>query len=640
MEYQIEIVEGHIVRIQYTAPEGFSQIWNIYLENIFWGGKITFPMHVTGNAVDRILWLKDLSDEEFRKTGEFRAKGPSTGVVCVYTGKKRDEMYFIMFTNRGQMYKRFVHYSHRAEKVCLWREYFDIVFQGCIYSDKAKDFKLDHATLVVDQNHRYPIAYRLETQKRYVRSHFRIPLNSIISQETPINNPIHIEAEVMGEILEFNIGRKKKRRRPGKYSYVPITGIYFGDKALFVRGNVNQNYTLVVRDKDPAEYEKEFQVYEKGLRSFFMYHMGRIRRRIQRLPVNLYFEKNSMKAEEGTYEIFENAWESKHSENYFILDRHSPQWEELSKHPGVVAKYSGLYYQLLYRADCFISTETPSHLNVHRAINPYVRMALLDKKFVFLQHGVTYLKCQGAGSVFRKGHEGEPDLVMVGSEKEAEAISGMLHIPKERCCITGLPIFSLLEYKHIREQSEDIVSIMLTWRPSEEHMLTHFEDSSYYRKVWETYQMLVHCMPLNCIRIVPHPKVLNLLRQTDLSELVWAGAVSQALKTTKLLITDYSSVCYDAFYQGAAVVFYQPDREDYEKEVGRLVPKENEYIGYRVFDLDGLKRILDWGIRRGHIDLGMLRTDEFEARYDTINWFHDGKNIQRITELLTEEKII
>ncbi len=640
MGYETGIVEGHIVRTKYSGRRGQEQVWDIYLENVFWGGRIAFPMHVEPGVRDRILWMYDLKEEEFAATGEYRAKGPSTGVACVYTNRNREEMYFILFTNRQQMYKRFVHFSHRAERVSLKGNKFRLAFQGCLYSEKRQDFALRRLTLVVDQNHRIAMGQGLEKGKRYKKTFCEIPLESIVSQETWINNPIHVEADIDGEILEFNVGHKSRRRKPGKFYYVPVTAAYYGDKALFVRGNVHQNYTLVVRDKDPAEYEEGFLALEKKAVSAMMYYRGRLARRFRKHPLNLYYEKNSMKAEEGTFEIFLEALKSERSENYFILDRNSPQWEELSGYRNMVAKYSGRYYELLYSADCFISTETPSHLNVHRAVNRYVRRTLLEKKFVFLQHGVTYMKCQGAGSVFGKGKEGEPDYCIVGSEKEAGAVAGMLHIPRERCVIAGLPVFSTIEYGHIGPGSEDIVTIMLTWKPSEEHMLGHFEDSGYYRNVRGAYGMLQKYISQGQLQIVPHPKVMELLLHTDLAEAVWKGTVSEALERTKLLVTDYSSVCYNAFYQGAAVVFYQPDLEEYQREVGRLVPEDGEYIGHRAFDLKELEDCIRRGIRQGRIDLGHLRTEEFEARYRTINQFSDGRNIHRIVEFLTEKGII
>lgn len=640
MQYNFEIVEGHIVRIRHLLPNANEEIWNIYLENVFWGGRIAFPMSVESEAIDRILWLYDLKNEEFEQTGEFHAKGPSTGVICVYTNKKENEMYFIMFTNRQQMYRRFIHFWHKKEHAILKKGFLEIGFAGCLQSDKAQDFQIENVKLVVDANHTYDIKQPLTKRKSYYYTKIETQLDSIVSQETQINNPIHIEVEVGGQILDYNIGHKSKRKRPSKFYYVPVSYQYYKDKALFIRKNIHQNYTLVVREKESVECEEAFLKYESKWNSFYMYYLGKIKRFFHKVPVNLYFEKNSMKAEEGTFEIFNASLKSDNSKNYFILDKNSPQWEQLSKHANVVQRYSKQYYKLLYSADCFISTETSSHLNVHRAINKYVRKTLLEKSLIFLQHGVTYLKCQGEGSVFGKGKEGEPTYMIVGSDKEADAVAGMLHIPKERCVITGLPVFSTIEYQHINEKSDDIVTIMMTWKPSEEHMLSHFKDSGYYRNVCAIYEMIKKYIPSQHINIVPHPKVVGLLMQTDLKDVIWNKPVSDALKITKLLITDYSSVCYNAFYQGAAVIFYQPDLEEYQREVGKLVPKDEEYIGYRFFDLNDLEECIRKGICRGYMNLEILRSIEFVNRYLTINQFTDGKNIERIVDFLSSKKII
>ena len=43
-----------------------------------------------------------------------------------------------------------------------------------------------------------------------------------------------------------------------------------------------------------------------------------------------------------------------------------------------------------------------------------------EKKFIFLQHGVTYLKAHQQNSPYGKGKEAEPYYMVVGSEKEMD----------------------------------------------------------------------------------------------------------------------------------------------------------------------------------------------------------------------------
>ena len=640
--YDAEVTEfGSVVIRHNTGEENTLEYWEIPLEHIFWGGRIAIPMTVENGAKERILWIHKMTDQEFGMTGECMAKGPAQGILCLYTNSLDRELYLILFTTMEQIYKRFVHMKLKRAAAVLRKKYLSISFDAAIYSLKTSDLKMEKAELVVDDNHRYPLNLEITTEaKNYERISIKIPLESIASQETQINNPFHVEVTIKGVTISFNIGRKKKIKKPTKFYYVPTSARYYEGFALFIRKNVNQNYTLVVRKMENCEKERSFQFLESRPISGLLYYTGKLARLVHRRNVNLYFEKNSGKAEEGTYQLFELAAQSKRTRNYYILDNNTPLWEKLSSNKNVVAKYSLKYYWLLYTSDYFISTETSSHLNVHRALNRYVRTALLERPLIFLQHGVTYLKRQGEGSVFGKGKEGEPLYMAVGSEKEQRIVCDMLKLEPEQCILTGLPIFSTISYGHIRANSRDIVTIMFTWQPSEEHLGDHFEDSSYYKKTRRVYDLLKQFAGENEIRIVPHPKVLSLLMETDFREQIWTGSVAEVLQETKLLITDYSSVCYNAFYQGAAVIFYQPDLEAYEKEVGKLIPQEDEYIGQRVFEIDALEQVLKNGIEDGRILLEALRTEEHCRRYREINAFSDGKNVERIFEFLVGKGIV
>jgi CDP-glycerol glycerophosphotransferase (TagB/SpsB family) len=56
----------------------------------------------------------------------------------------------------------------------------------------------------------------------------------------------------------------------------------------------------------------------------------------------------------------------------------------------------------------------------------------------------------------------------------------------------------------------------------------------------------------------------------------------------KMLITDYSSVCWDVFYQGKPIIFYQFDIETYNLTNGSYIDMDKELFGDRVFELDSL----------------------------------------------------
>lgn len=608
---------------------------------IFWGGRITIYIPVQEHNFHRFLWYHPMTEEEFCQTGEYAAKGAAPGVLCAYTNDSADALYLYLFTTPEQIYRKFIHVSVQDAAVILKRKTLFIDFWCAVYSEKKEDLKVENVCLSVDSNHNIPLDLEVqENKEQKKRIAVRLPAEKLLEEESEINNPIHLSLEVNGVTLHYNIGKKDKQIKETKMYYLPTSGFYYKDHALFIRRNIHGNFTLVIRRKDSVEEEKEFLWLESRVVSCCMYHIGKSKRYFQKRKINLYFEKDSARAEEGVWEIFREACKSENSRNYFILDKNSPMWDRLGNQENVIAKYSKEYYRLLYRSDSFISTETSSHLNVHRALNPYVRKALLERPLIFLQHGVTYLKRQGNTSVFGKGKEGEPTYMIVGSEKERQVVCEMLRLKPEQCVKTGLPIFSTIAYEHINENSEDIVTIMPTWKPSEEHLLEHFEESSYYQKCIALSEIVEKYLSKEHIRIVPHPKVLSLLRSTSLAERVWTGSVAEALKDTKLLITDYSSVSYNAFYQGAGVIFYQPDLESYEQEVGKLIPRDEEYIGYRTFDLESMEKHIQTGIKRKQLNLSYFRNESFKERYASINEFHDGKNVERIVGFLKKKEII
>jgi CDP-glycerol glycerophosphotransferase (TagB/SpsB family) len=130
------------------------------------------------------------------------------------------------------------------------------------------------------------------------------------------------------------------------------------------------------------------------------------------------------------------------------------------------------------------------------------------------------------------------------------------------------------------------------------------------------------------------------MANTPLQKRVWKNEISAALAKSKLLITDYSSVCYNSFYQGGGVVFFQPDLNYYEEVNGKLIPNDEEYIGYRAFDLETLDKILSGGLSEQKVDLSYFRTQEFIERYLRINSFTDGKNLERILKSLQKIHVV
>lgn len=550
------------------------------------------------------------------------------------------------FCSLEKAYKRLIKFRYKVLDVSLSKSKLKVSFVAYIIN--KYDIEIGETALYVDQDTKRECTLvqspcKLSVPQMLLKGtvvNLSYDMKEIINDGSEVNGNFQMAVTLKdGTVLNYKIAKKDEKIKNKRYYYAPVESVFVGDYAVHIRRTPGGNLVLVKRLKEEYENTLKFKLLENRFVSWLLYFISRILLKTPKKKINLFYEKFASKAEEGAYDLFLLARNSTNSKNYFVIDPNTEDYQRIKSEKNVVKKYSLKYYWLVYNVSNFISTEAPIHLNILRSNNTALRKSTCDKNFVFLQHGVTYLKCQGPRSTFAKNREGEVAYIVVGSEKEMDVVVDMLKIPESRVLNTGLPIFSKAKYGHINAGSEDTATIMLTWKPYEEHLYS-FEESSYYKNTIEIFNILQKYMPKEKITVIPHPKVLDLMQSTSMKDSIWNGKISEALEKTKLLITDYSSVCYNTFYQGGAVVFYQDDLEKYEMENGPLIPADDEYIGKRCFSMDELESVISDTVRDGKIDLHKVRTEEFEKSYKTINEFSDGKNIERIYSKLGEMGLI
>lgn len=549
------------------------------------------------------------------------------------------------YKTEGDAYKMAVKFFYRVASIRLSGGYLRLVMAAYVVNP-LKDFPVESCSLYVDENNRVPVKLKTYKNKisvsRVIKEKniysIKMPLDGLLSDETQINNMLNMMVCVNGRDIPFRIALKQVKENVRSF-YAPYKSCYYKGFAIHLRRTERGNFAIVKRPMEEVEHSLWFRFMESSLVSGLLYRIGKRRSKKARRNVCLFYEKFSSKAEEGTFELFETARDRKKSDCYFIIDATSADYERIKDKKNVVKKFSLKYYWLLFRVNYFISTEAPAHVTLLRSNNRFIRLSAVEHPFVFLQHGVTYMKQQGPTSSFVKGKESEPAYLIVGSEKERDVCCDMLGLYEEQVLNTGLPIFSMIDYEHIHNDAPDKAVIMLTWKTYEEQ-IQEFENSQYYHNVMAVYELLKKHLPEEDIIIVPHPKMLEHCANTSLSDKLWKKPISEVLEIGKLLITDYSSVCYNTFYQGGGVIFYQPDLERYEEETGELIPKDEEYIGPRVFDEDALEKEIEKVIEDGKICLDSLRSETYRKNYASINEYSDGKNIDRIADALEKKKIV
>ncbi|MDO5293235.1 MAG: CDP-glycerol glycerophosphotransferase family protein [bacterium] len=591
--------------------------------------------------VNRLLMFTEL-DEEKTEPEEGMEEAPSRYVIIFSSGKK------IKYAvgKPEELLKKLVQLKVKVLGVSLNKRKLSITLLG-YYVNKYKDLELSGQCLRVSDTitapFEFPVKAKAMGKAKVITSGLlrkvSVPVKSIVEDVETISSNISAEITINGFQVRYGLPKRKRKLKVSKTYYAPIAKAVVGDLMLFIRRNARGNITLVTRPLDEYERTGSYRFWESTFVSAIMYGAAKVARKLSKKQVNLYFEKETMKAEEGAFDVFERTLKDTTSENYYIIDKRSEDYDRIKSTKNVIVKYTPKYYWLAYRANNVITTEAPAHLNILRSANKYIRLRMIQYKFVFLQHGVTYMKCHGPMSAFVAGREAEPSYIFVGSKKERDIVVDMMHLPEERVLVTGLPIFANIDFKHINQSSEDYVTIMLTFKPYEER-LDDFENSRYYHAILDLFAIAKKYVPEDKILIVAHPRIEYLLATTSLKDRMWQKSVSDVLGITKLMITDYSSVGYNSFYQGAGVVFYQEDIEEYQEICGELIPNADEYIGKRAFNLEEFDQIMSDVTEDGHVILDRCRTEEHEKNYHSINSFNDGKNIDRIYDELKRLQLV
>ncbi len=564
--------------------------------------------------------------------------------VCVYV---KDNVLCYSYGDLNQIYKNLIEFIYKIVSVNLNRNGISIFLY--LYIINRFKFDITDKRIEICDSVKKDVTIHEVTNKisklkipfsKY-RARIKIDKSELEKDEIPINNEISIKMNVKGQTVSYRLGKPKIGIDENNFTeyYFPMSSMYDDEYAMHIRRDQYSNLVFVKRLKEPVENTFKFKVLENKVSSFLMYKLGKFLKKRRNKKINLYYEKFAGKAEEGVFDLCLKCNESERTDNYFIIDKDSPDYDKIKDYEFVVPKYSFKYYWLLYNSNHFISSESPIQINIIRSNNKYLRKALYEKEFIFLQHGVTYLKAHEQNSPYGKGKEAEPNYMVVGSQKEKYAVCDMLGIFEEKLLKSGLPIFDTIEYEHINNQTDDFITVMFTWKHYEED-LHDFRESSYYKNVIKTYDLLSKYIDTSKISIIPHPKVFDSLMNTEMKDSLWQGPISEILTKSKLLITDYSSVAYNSFYQGAGVIFYQPDLKVYERETGNLIPDNDEYIGKRIFKIDELEDVIKETVVDGKINLDKVRTEEFKEIYKTINEFSDGKNIERLYQKLMELKLI
>jgi CDP-glycerol glycerophosphotransferase (TagB/SpsB family) len=404
--------------------------------------------------------------------------------------------------------------------------------------------------------------------------------------EVEINNKRHI--------IRMKNPTFKVRRHVNKKS---IKQSYIYKNNFYVQPYITAANTIALLYKKKEVYESA-SFYFKEILAYFLYIL--FKWYFDRKNIWLAFEKFSETAQDNAFYFFQYCYKNKKHKNFFyIIKKDSPDYTNVKKMEDKVLHYMSFKYMVyLFAAKLLISSESKGHVYDIRIQKGLLKKALNHKTQVFLQHGVIGLK--RVDQIFKKGIRNSIGLFVVSSEMEKKIIKNNFGYKDKEIIVTGLSRWDVLT-----DQSKKPASILLmpTWRswmddlPEDKFVKTEYYkhyvsllNSSDIENLLNEYDMQLN--------FYIHPKFKayidkfssnnNRIRIYQYGE----EKVNQLLMRSSMLITDYSSVSWDMYYQKKPIIFYQFDLEDYIKYQGSYIDMETELFGDQAKTVNSLIELI------------------------------------------------
>lgn len=325
----------------------------------------------------------------------------------------------------------------------------------------------------------------------------------------------------------------------------------------------------------------------------------------------------------------------------YAIRKKSVDYKKVAELGEVVEYGSMLHWIAYFLCEYNISSQKGGKPNApicsFMELNNYFHM-----RNIFLQHGVIVNNLKWLYSDCSK-----IDKFVTSTLPETEYIISRFGYPKNSICLTGMPRFDAL---HKIQVISNRILIMPTWRywfnlKSKQNKNTDndFETSEYVR-CWEELlvspelERLINKYQLEVI-FYPHRNMQNYIKtfeqlKTSVVIASWEKYdIQELLKSSAIMITDYSSVFFDMIYMKKPIIFYQFDEEKYRKYQygeGYFDYHHNAFGNtYSSSDLV-IKELEKMAVR------GFKPSEDFLREHDCIFKYWDEKNSERIFKLLKE----
>lgn len=339
-------------------------------------------------------------------------------------------------------------------------------------------------------------------------------------------------------------------------------------------------------------------------------------------------------ARDNGYAFYKYMEENHPEKNfYYIIKKNSPDVYKIDPARRIYyqsIKHIKYYMNAKYLLSTHILGFSPEFRSFGKLVKKFKCFDCNGKK-IFLQHGITqsYIEYLTKNNV-------DLDLFICGAKPEYDFILEKFGFDKNVVKYTGFARYDYLKNDYKKDYKE--ILFMPTWRKELYYLSdSEFIKTNYYKNIISILnnERLNKVLVENKIKLIFYPhyeiqKRINLFN-IDKESIVLASSnkydISDLLKKTDMLITDYSSVFFDMAYQYKPICYFQPDYDDFRK---------NQYgEGYFNFNTLGFGKI---SLNVDDLVINILEiinndfkmNEEFQERVNSFFLYNDSSNCDRI----------
>lgn len=329
---------------------------------------------------------------------------------------------------------------------------------------------------------------------------------------------------------------------------------------------------------------------------------------------------------------------------YFALKRTSSDWKRLEQDGFNLLEFGSSAFESKLK-DCakIISSHVDGYITHYFKDN-----SLLDKDYVFLQHGIT--KDDLSGWLNTK----KIACFVTATNPEYHSIvdnTTAYKFGKKEVKLTGFPRYDRLLINNNTESKQ--ILIMPTWRSSivgtyisgtERTRNPDFMKTNYARH-WHGFMNHAILKKLNDqgyqIVFAPHPSIQEYMDEFTVPDFIKIysyseGNIQSVFQNTSILITDYSSVAFDVAYLNKAILYYQFDYDEVFSSGNHTYQK-----GYFDYNRDGFGAVAynETELLAALKDLVNNQAkvpDLYQKRIDKTFQFRDSNNCERVYQAILD----